>query len=76
LFWVRIDYVINFHGKLIITQRKTLSSLQNSWSFFFMRDYSFFTAPFALQSKFSICVNGILTDNSINVSYATHEKVP
>ena len=32
------------------------------------------TWVFALQSKFSICVNGILTDNSINVSYATHEK--
>ena len=27
LFWVRIDYVINFHCKLIITERKTLSSL-------------------------------------------------
>ena len=25
--WVRIDYVINFHCKLIITERKTLSSL-------------------------------------------------
>ena len=25
LFWVRIDYVINFHCKLIITERKTLS---------------------------------------------------
>ena len=27
LFWVRIDYVINFHCKLIIIERKTLSSL-------------------------------------------------
>ena len=45
LFWVRIDYVINFHCKLIITERRTLGFIINPWSFFFS-GLCFFHSPF------------------------------
>ncbi|MDY5883534.1 MAG: hypothetical protein SPJ65_09510, partial [Roseburia sp.] len=71
--------VINFHGKLIITQRKTLSSLQNSWSFFFMRDYSFFTAPFFVIGNFVPITKKMLREDRTaaelnNVANATRRR--